>query len=149
LFVYTLTNVFGLKVGFVEALQGISSLATALPAGWAADRWPRSRVIAFGGFTSLAAAPLFGFAVFEAASAAKHGESSHRAYIMLCVAFALFGFGSGIGSGPAQALMADSIPTGQRSKYYNWLFQVKYLSDAPPSPLHMFNYSFKCQRRRM
>ena len=35
--------------GFAEAAMGIASLAVALPAGWAADRFSKAKVIFFGG----------------------------------------------------------------------------------------------------
>jgi MFS family permease len=123
-FIYAAFGESNAKVGFAEALQGISSLVTAFPAGWASDRWSRSGVIKIGGVTSLIAGPLFGYAVLEASNTAQNDPTSNRAYIMMCAAFVLFGFGFGIGNGPAQALLADSIPTGSRSKYYNILFQA-------------------------
>jgi len=123
-FIYAAFGESNAKVGFAEALSGLSSLVTALPAGWAADKYPRSRITKVGGVTSLLAMPLFAYAVLEATATAESGETSHRAFVTLCTAFALYGFGSGIGNGPAQALLADSIPTGQRSKYYDLLFQA-------------------------
>lgn len=123
-FIYASFGSSNAKVGLAEALQGISSLVTAFPAGWVSDRWSRSGVIKIGGVTSLIAGPLFGYAILEASYAAQNDTVSHRAYIMVCISFVLFGFGSGIANGPAQALLADSIPTGSRSKYYNILFQA-------------------------
>ncbi|KAH8060982.1 major facilitator superfamily-like protein [Aureococcus anophagefferens] len=40
----------------------------------------------------------------------------------------------GISNGPAQALLADSVPTGQRSKFYNWLF-VSYIVPSLLGPV--------------
>merc|ERR1719399_2555129 len=45
-----------------------------------------------------------------------------RAYLAICGAMALWGVGGGIISGPVQALFADSVPRGERSRAYTRLF---------------------------
>ena len=53
-FLYTVTGT-NAEVGLLQAASGLASLAAALPVGWAADKFRRSRVIAIGGVTLLLA----------------------------------------------------------------------------------------------
>ena len=151
------------RVGVAEALNGLANLAVAIPAGWAADRWSRAGVIKCGALTIAIAAPLYAYAVLEAAAGRdleqmyarragvpptnrgaaaattwifRGGHSRPRLrrgssvetgahalrYVLVCVANMLLGGMSAIVNGPVQALFADSIETGKRSKLYNWLF---------------------------
>ena len=61
-FLYTLTNDSNSKVGYVEAMQGASQLASALPVGYLADKYSRSGVIKVGAVTQL----IFILAMFAA-----------------------------------------------------------------------------------
>mmetsp|Transcript_27909 Transcript_27909/g.93928 ORF Transcript_27909/g.93928 Transcript_27909/m.93928 type:complete len:547 (-) Transcript_27909:60-1700(-) len=121
-FIYDVFGESNTKVGLAAACEGLTTLLSALPAGYAADRFRRSRVIAVGGAAMLAAAGLLAYAIVEAAAARRRGRGAHLEFVLICVAFGLFGFANGIINGPAQALLADSVPTGQRSRFYNWLF---------------------------
>eukprot|EP00466_Bigelowiella_natans_P006028 jgi/Bigna1/143015/aug1.75_g17723 len=64
-FLYTLSQDSNTRVGIVEAAQGISGLVFALPVGYLADRWSRSKVIALGGVLSIVAAAFTGYAVYK------------------------------------------------------------------------------------
>ena len=106
------------RVGIATALTGLAALASALPAGWAADRYGRAKVCRVGSLAILVAAPAYAYATLRA----TEGKDRELSYILICVASSFFGLSSGIINGPAQALLADSVSTGARSKVYTWLF---------------------------
>jgi MFS family permease len=124
------------KVGLITALQGASQLLTALPAGWAADVYSRSGIVALGGFVQLIAIAVLVFSVFYAKHLSRNDtgdtDGSHltndTTLYMSAVGLALYGFSGGVISGPAQALLADSLPTGHREKYYNYVFMLYILA---------------------
>jgi len=128
-FLYTLTNDSNSKVGYVEAMQGASQLASALPVGYLADKYSRSGVIKVGAVLMACAIALTTYSVVQSESL-ESGEG----YDLLCGALVLWGVCGGIVNGPAQALFADSLPTGTRSRYYNYLFSA-YLVGASVGPL--------------
>jgi MFS family permease len=116
-YLYDITDQSNTKVGLVTALQGASQFLTALPAGWAADVYSRSSIVAVGGTVQLMAiAVLVVSVLFE-----KH-ESMDGTLYMSAAGLVLYGFSGGAINGPAQALLADSLPTGYREKYYNLVF---------------------------
>ena len=95
------------------AIWGASELITALPTGWAADRYPRAKIVAVGGVAMLVAvgACIYGI------NAAAHDSSSRPLYF-LTAGLVVFGFAEGVMNGPAQALLTlilipnpDPIPT--------------------------------------
>ena len=106
------------RVGIATALTGLAALASALPAGWAADRYGRAKVCRVGSLAILVAAPAYAYATLRA----TEGKDRELSYILICIASSFFGLSSGIINGPAQALLADSVSTGARSKVYTWLF---------------------------
>ena len=181
-FIYDVFGGSNTRVGIAEALQGLTSLASAFPTGWAADkcvcscssraraehlepttlttrpppprahnnkkRYSRSRVIAVGGVANLAATVLMVYATIRTVEIVERGDDyddqgagagtgdddgdggggggvpSELSYRMICGAFALFGFSGGIVSGPAQALLADSVPTGQCCHHHVFCFDT-------------------------
>ena len=131
-FIYDVWGGSNTKVGLATALTGVAAMLTAFPAGWAADRFRRSAVIRVGAVSILLAVPLYGAGVVGAAEGV--GPSKAACYALICVASGLFGVSQGISNGPAQALLADSVPTGQRSKFYNWLF-VSYIVPSLLGPV--------------
>eukprot|EP00239_Pterosperma_sp_CCMP1384_P011720 CAMPEP_0197862120 /NCGR_PEP_ID=MMETSP1438-20131217/38634_1 /TAXON_ID=1461541 /ORGANISM="Pterosperma sp., Strain CCMP1384" /LENGTH=593 /DNA_ID=CAMNT_0043479557 /DNA_START=697 /DNA_END=2478 /DNA_ORIENTATION=- len=117
------------KVGLVTALQGATELVTAFPAGWAADRFSRSRIISLGGIILLVSIGATGYAVISSAT-----DLGPESFYLLAMGLGFFGFAQGIINGPAQALLADSLTTGIRDVYYNWLF-ILYLLGSTVGPL--------------
>ena len=101
-------------VGLAEALSGAATLLTALPVGFLADKYSRARVIAGGGVIMLLAAGVTLYALLDVGGG--------RAYVAICGAMALWGVGGGVVTGPVQALFADSVPRGERSRAYTRLF---------------------------
>jgi MFS family permease len=98
-------------------VQGLSALITALPVGWLADKWPRSRIIAIGGLADCFAIVITGYVVICGGP-----------LWMLMVGLVLWGIVNTTTYGPSQALYADSVPTGERSRLGP---QANYRSFSP------------------
>lgn len=116
-------------VGAAEAVQGITQLVFALPIGLVADLYGKARVVAYGGGLMLVAIAVSLWAVTDA----KNSEDSIpadaiRAYRWFLVALGLWGIVGGVVNGPSQALFADSIEKGKRSKLFTWLYSCYLLS---------------------
>lgn len=126
-FIYILSGDSNSMVGYIEAAQGMASLALALPVGYLADRYSRSAVISGGAAASMVA---IGATVYATWKGAEGQGDWHHHYIILLVAMCFWGVVGGIANGPAQALYADSIPQGQRSQYYQYLFVAWGLSSV-------------------
>lgn len=117
-------------VGIVEAAQGLATLLFALPIGYVADTHGRSVVIAAGGVLTIAAAVATCAVVIHVEHAGGLTAATTRYFIGL---MALWGAVGGVINGPAQALYADSIPTGRRSAYYVYLFAT-YIGASAVGP---------------
>ena len=113
-YLYIINDENNAKVGYVEAAQGLATLFTALPVGYIADKYGRGLAAAIGGFAFIFADAATTFAVW---SEEQDPANTDKAYLLMIVAMVLWGLGGGVVSGPIQALYADSIPTGDRSKY--------------------------------
>ena len=118
-------------VGIVEAAQGLSSLIFAIPIGYLADKYSKAKAIWLGG-------ALIPIAVGVTAFAVIYGVD-HESHNVLCAnlmmaAMCVWGVVQSISGGPAQALFADSIREGDRSRYYNRLF-ITYLLSSVVGPL--------------
>lgn len=114
-------------VGLVEAAQGLATLLFALPIGYLADRYGRAGVISTGGVLCVCAAAATTYVILGVERDAQ--MSSHSIGVLFAVMI-IWGVVGGIISGPAQALYADSIPTGERSKWYVYLFGAYIVSSA-------------------
>lgn len=119
-------------LGDIEAVGGLASLVTALPIGYLADKIGRSKVIAFGSvlmfltiFSQVGLMEWIG--PDETTVTDKHRTLGlyGMAIVMIC-----WGIAGGVINGPASALYADSIPEGQRSTYYNYLFGFYMIASA-------------------
>eukprot|EP00041_Stephanoeca_diplocostata_P032292 m.1031285 g.1031285 ORF g.1031285 m.1031285 type:complete len:494 (-) comp24122_c0_seq4:2937-4418(-) len=133
-FIYILSNNKNSVVGYIEAGNGLATLLFAFPVGYFADKYTRSLVISIGGVIAFVAIGLTSSTVYFAAEYdEKHNEDgTHDGWTIyvLGLSMVLWGISSGISSGPAQALYADSIPHGDRSKWYTYLYAVYLISSA-------------------
>lgn len=111
-------------VGFAEGLQGIATMASALPAGYLADKWSRKASIRLG-----AVLQLFGGCALIGSLVLASQKSVHS-YILCCVALCMQGVCDGIMSGPLVALMDDSCPAGRRSDLETWNTVVGLLAGS-------------------
>lgn len=125
-------------VGDIEAVNGLAVLLSALPVGYLADKYGRSRVIMAGGilfvFTAVLHICITRWIGVDEVEIFDDKTKSHVSMILLGVVMGLWGIGGGIISGPCQALYADSTPAGDRSKYYQILF-VCYLVASCMGPI--------------
>jgi MFS family permease len=125
-------------VGDIEAVNGLAVLLSALPVGYLADKYGRSRVIVAGGVlfvvTAIFHAAVMQWIGVDVEDLYSDPQKSRLSMILLGVVMGLWGIGGGIVSGPCQALYADSTPAGDRSKYYQILF-VCYLMASCLGPL--------------
>ena len=117
------------QVGYVEATQGLAMLFTAIPVGYLADKVSRQLAIRLGAIGFLVATGLTAFAIFNPSNSTFDVQ-----YYFILGSMALWGTGQGVFNGPAMALFADSVPRGQRSKWY-MLLQMAYIVPAVAGPL--------------
>ena len=119
-------------VGDIEAVNGLAVLFAALPVGYLADRVGRANVIAAGGVLYIGTALLHvALLVWIGVDETNLSPAkSSVAFVLLAIVMALWGIGSGVVSGPAQALYADSTPEGERSTYFTYQFAAYVLSSA-------------------
>eukprot|EP00298_Acanthocystis_sp_HF-20_P014205 c20673_g2_i1.p1 GENE.c20673_g2_i1~~c20673_g2_i1.p1 ORF type:complete len:470 (+),score=169.33 c20673_g2_i1:56-1411(+) len=120
-FMYLLTT-SNSPAGFIEAAQGMAQLLTALPVGYLADRFSRSRVLKWGGIITIMATALTGYAVILGEDRSENQQSTDIAFYLLFGGVCLWGISCGIMRGPMKALYADSLPIGTRSKFYSYLY---------------------------
>eukprot|EP00977_Amphora_coffeiformis_P015293 scaffold4494_cov161-Amphora_coffeaeformis.AAC.12 len=93
-------------VGFITAVMGLAQLVTSFPTGYLADRHRRDLL--------LRVASVVGFLAMASTLFAIH--QSH--YVALVIALAVWGCYWGISNTAMSAIFADSIPIGERSKYF-------------------------------
>jgi len=104
-FVFLLSN-NAEYVGFITAMMGICQLATSLPSGVLADKYRRDEMLKVG-----AVIGCFAILVTFIASLGANLR-------LLTVALCLWGVFWGICNTTISALFADSIPDGERSKFF-------------------------------
>ena len=122
-------------VGGAEAAQGLTQLVTALPVGYLADTWGKSRTVRLGGMLMLVTIGLTMGALIDVKRHADESTTAaKRSYIILVIALAFWGIISGIANGPSQALFSDSVPKGKRSEMLTWLFSC-YLMSSTVGPI--------------
>lgn len=118
-------------VGTAEAAQGLTQLLTALPVGYVADTWGKSKVVRLGGGLMLFTIGITLWALLDIRRLAEESRTeANRSYITLVIALSLWGVINGISYGPSQALFSDSIPRGKRSEMLTWLYSCYLLSSA-------------------
>ena len=125
-------------VGDVEAVSGLASLISALPVGYLADKFRRDEVISAGGVLILVTAALhcllLGWIGVDEEALDGDDRKRELSFFLLASVMALWGVGGGVINGPSQALYADSIPAGSRSRYYMYLF-TSYMIASCAGPL--------------
>ena len=88
-YLYELTGGSNSKAGLADTVWGLSSLFTALPVGFLADKYSRAGTIALGAVAVLLALGLSLFAVLDTAH-------ERHAYWVMASALVLWGVASGI-----------------------------------------------------
>eukprot|EP00924_Labyrinthula_sp_SR-Ha-C_P004052 augustus_masked-scaffold_3-processed-gene-12.6-mRNA-1 protein AED:0.03 eAED:0.13 QI:0/-1/0/1/-1/1/1/0/434 len=109
-------------VGGIEAAQGLAGLITALPIGVLADKYGRAPMCKIGGAGFMLAGVLTLVAIYMH----DDGETAKQELTIMTAALICWGIFGGVFSGPVQALFADSVPKGERSRYYTILSNVYF-----------------------
>lgn len=117
-FVFLLRQEDFRAVGFMTAVMGLAQLFTSFPAGYLADRYRRDTMLRVASVVALAAIAAILYAAYT---------SDYRA---LVVGLAIWGSYWGISNTAMSAIFADSIPTGQRSKYFTQRNMLRNLGIA-------------------
>eukprot|EP01052_Picozoa_sp_SAG31_P015433 SAG31_NODE_991_length_10522_cov_5.662862_5_plen_470_part_00 len=129
-YIFLATGSSTVAVGWIEGLQGITSVLTAFPAGWAADRWRRDWVLRVCSLMILTAAAVVCVAVLRTIGLVKLPEEINQS-ILIAVSFSLLGAGQGAANPASAAILADSLPTGEtRTKIMVRLGAARSLASA-------------------
>lgn len=115
IFIFILADESTTMLGLVSAVAGIVSTIFLFPSGLIADRWRRDVLVWIGS----------GFAIIALAILAISVNLG-----MVIVAELFIGAALGISGTAREALLADSIPTGKRSKVYADLFFLNMVFSA-------------------
>jgi MFS family permease len=121
-------------VGTAEACWGIASLVSALPVGYLADRYSKSDAIRAGGVLMLIAVFVSMYGVNKGSHHETTKSEAMQSYEILLAGNVVWGVAGGVMNGPVQALFADSIPLGMRTKGYTYLM-VLYLVASCLGPI--------------
>eukprot|EP00891_Asterochloris_glomerata_P001821 jgi/Astpho2/1821/Aster-00353 len=117
-------------VGYTQGMQGCAVALTSLPLGWLADRpWMgRSKVLKIiSSFYICAIACTVTAVLLQPETIHLPYLTTDSKYLVLCCACILWG--SAQAAGPVvESLLADSVPTGNRSQLYSYLFSTLILS---------------------
>lgn len=120
--------------GYAEGIQGTLQALAALPAGVLADRSRRDRVLQFSAFIGLAgiAVTLIGLT-----RPFNHWQSD---YALLVSGLGLFGIYMGAVTPPLWSIYADSVPSGNRSKYetIRYVLSIASLASGPITNVFLF-----------
>eukprot|EP00656_Telonema_subtile_P053861 TRINITY_DN787_c0_g1_i9.p1 TRINITY_DN787_c0_g1~~TRINITY_DN787_c0_g1_i9.p1 ORF type:complete len:462 (+),score=69.84 TRINITY_DN787_c0_g1_i9:186-1571(+) len=114
-YIYLITE-SNTKVGFVTGVRGVFTVLLAYPSGAAADKYGRVPVLRAAGVVALCAAAYMAFCV----AWVRPNCSEHVMFMALCGCGALWGLFVGGHQSPLEAIFADSIASGDRSKLYSW-----------------------------
>ena len=114
-FVFLLTNDKPEDVGLITAVMGISQLVMSFPAGVLADKYRRDTMLKLSSGIGIVAILSTTCTLVLCMRGGTHGTMN---FSYLTVSLAIWGCFRGISNTSLSALFADSIPTGQRSKFF-------------------------------
>lgn len=106
------------------------------------DRYGREPIGKVGSFAYVVATAMTAYAIAARATSSltatgdgkEDGADDATTLGLWCAALCLWGIGKGVVDGPVLALFADSVPTGDRSTFYYYLF-VAFWFGALAGPL--------------
>jgi MFS family permease len=129
-FVYLLKADDPKFVGIITCVMGVSQLLTSFPAGYLSDKYRRDFMLKIASLVGFIASTL-------TIIAARMQE-----FMFLAVALSFWGVFQGISNPSVDALFADSMMDGERSKYFTKKIVCRYLgsSSGPLVALFMFSY---------
>mmetsp|Transcript_11248 Transcript_11248/g.15450 ORF Transcript_11248/g.15450 Transcript_11248/m.15450 type:complete len:532 (-) Transcript_11248:309-1904(-) len=139
-YLYDLSNESNTFVGIVEAFLGLTQLFVALPIGAFADskdKKGRTRKV----FVTRLACPAIAIAailcsivVYALTFTRESAPDEQLLKIGLVGVMMIWGLTESLVMGPFQAVYADSLPTGDRSQYYAYLY-AGYIGASSIGPL--------------
>ena len=118
------------KVGYAEALQGLTQAGAAVAAGCFMDRVLRKGRRSV--MLKLSSAMMALAALVTVATVVGDWGDTWR-WRLLCVACACWGLQSGMVGPPREAIFADSISTGERARVYTYRGMIKTAARARSS----------------
>lgn len=122
-FVYLLEDNDPKAVGYITGVMGLAQLVSSFPTGVLADHYRRDTLLKGASAVGLLAIGLTLTAVLI-----------KQSYLWLTLALAIWGVFWGMANTALGALFADSVPNGQRSKYFTQRFiLLKFGNMAGPS----------------
>lgn len=135
---YDLGNGSNTFVGLVEAANGLVQLLVAVPVGTYADGVDEKGMTRKVWVTRLACPMTFFAAACTSAitwtiTFWMGGRDTELKWALILVMM-MWGLTEAVVMGPFQAMFADSIPTGERSKYYSLLYAT-YIGASAAGPL--------------
>ncbi|UCG02868.1 MAG: MFS transporter [Candidatus Heimdallarchaeota archaeon] len=104
-YIFLIANESNELLGLTSAITGLAMTMTVLPAGYFSDRFPRDRI--------LRGASIVGFIGLVCALLATD-------IIMIFVALLFWGLFQGMNRPSLEAIFADSVESGNRSRIYAW-----------------------------
>ena len=111
-YVFIQTGNSNSKVGYIAGIMGISKLVAGMSSGICVDKFGRKDTLLKAGcLVSI-------LAILGSTSALLLVKKQHTQYLCLCGTWAVWGIFIGLVDPPRQALFADSVETGKRSKIY-------------------------------
>ena len=114
-FVFLLTNDNPEDVGLITAVMGTSQLVMSFPAGVLADKYRRDTMLKLSSGIGIVAI----LSTICTLVLCSRGDTHGTMYFSyLAVSLAIWGCFRGVSNTSLSALFADSIPTGQRSKFF-------------------------------
>ncbi|MFX1517385.1 MAG: MFS transporter [Promethearchaeota archaeon] len=114
-YIFLITNESNELLGLTSAATGVAMTMTVLPAGYFSDRFPRDRI--------LKGASIVGFIGLVCALLATD-------IVMIFVALLFWGLFQGMNRPSLEAIFADSVESGTRSKAYAWNHLIRQIAMA-------------------
>ncbi|MHA1941155.1 MAG: MFS transporter [Candidatus Hodarchaeales archaeon] len=111
-------------LGNLFTVSGLASTIFVFPSGWAADKWRRDTLIRISVFFGILSQITLLYGIFLPIS------SKNTVMSFLFIAQAFGGLGWGLSGPAAQALLADSIEPGNRSKVFANMHFVNLIAAA-------------------
>jgi len=114
-YIFFLAGESNIILGFTSAAIGVAMTLTVVPAGYFADKFRRDRILRLAGLIGAIGI------VFTAIA---------DTILLIFVALIFWGIFQGLIRPSLEAIFADSVTSGQRSKIYSWIHFVRQWSMA-------------------
>ena len=125
-YILLIRNDSNVAVGVATGIQGLVNLCMAFPIGALSDRFGRQILLRAAAAVNVVAAAYLSLCLLLL----PHYFSDDNLYYFLCGSSALWGLFMGLHSAPLDALFADSVPSGSRSRVYVWRSSLRSLGQT-------------------